>query len=247
MTAQRAAGRYPEQIVSQIPEVLSGVLEDLLNRRLPELSAMENTLPDALRTELRCFKEGQHETAIQSAASMIRDYNEPAAYLMLAAGYMLVEEPDCALTILDILMHSDPGYAEAYLLKGVYLRRLRRRFESRQHLQTAITIKPELSWGWRILMEMAVEDGRPLEAAQLRNEAQQISGFAELQIPEVQPENRPHGRHRRPTSRKHAVLIHHEPAMGSPPDAGTFKRRRPLRGSPRSVRLRRKACGYISR
>ncbi|OGV42514.1 MAG: hypothetical protein A2X46_04390 [Lentisphaerae bacterium GWF2_57_35] len=104
------------------------LLEEAVEDRRFELGATaegEGVL-ERLWVQLDYLKQGQFETAIRHLAVMVQRDNEPAAYLILAAAYLLEEEFDCALTILDILLHSDSDYAEAWRLKEWLCRRFPR-------------------------------------------------------------------------------------------------------------------------
>jgi predicted Zn-dependent protease len=156
-----------------LPDVLLCILKDALEKRCRhEWTKPEHEkLVQELTRQLFCLEQGDFEEAIQQLAALIRRDNEPLAYLMLAGGYMMLDEEHCALTILDILLHSEPEYEEACLMQAVYLRSLNRRSEARKEFLRVVQWNPRLHLGWCMLIEMAVEENDPVEAARLLKEA----------------------------------------------------------------------------
>jgi len=143
------------------PEVadLWGVIDAAVDDYSPQLPlAMRQLARSELRHAHEELTQGHGEAAVTEARAIAAATNMPAAHLLLAAALFEIHQPLSALAALFALEQNQSEFAEGDFIQGLIFYALDRRAEARSVLQRAVQRKPDLMPGWKLLMQMSLEE-----------------------------------------------------------------------------------------
>jgi len=138
---------------------LWGVIDAAVDDYSPQLPlVMRQRVRSELRHAHEQLTQGCGADAVAEARAIAETTGMPAAHLLLAAALFEIHQPLSALATLFDLEQNQSEFAEGHFIQGLILYALDRRAEARSVLQRAVQRKPDLMPGWKLLMQMALEE-----------------------------------------------------------------------------------------
>lgn len=176
-----AGRRFPSPVLS-MPQ------DDPIETRLAEAARLLQTDPAQAQAQLRDVLSAQPK--------------HPFARLLLGASYNRLGNEQAALAILQPLLETQPGFAEAHYEAGVALGRAGRYDEAVEALQTATGLKSDLAQAWRVLATLHAQHGDSRAAGLAKSQLQYCArdpqllraaeAIAEKQFPQAEALLREH-------------------------------------------------------
>ncbi|MBS0226448.1 MAG: sulfotransferase [Proteobacteria bacterium] len=132
----------------------------------------DDIIEDALAQVARLLPSDPAQARAQALGILAAYPAHPFARLLLGAAHNRSGDERSALSVLEPLLETHPGFAEAHYELGVALGMAERYDEAVDALQTATGLKPELAQAWRTLAELHARHGNVRAAALATSQTQ---------------------------------------------------------------------------